>query len=185
MIDIHVLTHSGTSPEWLAQCLSSLDSQPCTVHVVPGVEGSVGAGRAAGYSLGHHDYVAYVDSDDYLTPGTVAACIQAMEESRAVVTMEYVVNSCGEREPGLRGGHALAVYRRGDVAPYLAAIAQAHHSADIWLRRVLRPLQIAHVGYVWRIHPGGNHHKVTDATIDAEGEAFRTILRQRFKVKSR
>lgn len=66
MIDIHVLTHSGTRPEWLAQCLASLEPEGFTVHVVRGEDGHIGRGRARGYQHGVQPYVGYVDHDDYV-----------------------------------------------------------------------------------------------------------------------
>lgn len=62
MIDVHVLTHSGTKPEWLDQCLESLAAEPCTVHVVQGVERNIAAGREIGFGLGTHPFVTFVDS---------------------------------------------------------------------------------------------------------------------------
>ena len=88
MIDVHVLTYSGTDPAWLGQCLASLASEPCTVHVLEGVEGSVGQGRAHGYQLGVHEFVSYVDSDDFVLPGVMGACLAALRTHRAVVTRE-------------------------------------------------------------------------------------------------
>jgi len=121
VIDVHVLTHSGTNPEWLAQCLRSLEGEPVVVHVVEGVEGSVGAGRAKGFQLGTCEFVAYVDSDDYVVPGGYAKSLAAMANHRCVVPREYVEYTDGRRHKYTKSGHNGVVYRREDILPLLPA----------------------------------------------------------------
>lgn len=172
MIDVHVLTHEGTRQDWLAQCLASLEGHPVNVVVVDNTGRSVGEGRARGYAVGLSPFVAYVDSDDYVLPGSFAACLKALEQNRAVVTMELVEYPDGSRYPFARPGHAVTVYRRKDVRPWLAAMAQSPHTADAQLRRIIRPMQIAYEGYVWRVHPGGDHHKTTQQAFIRESGAW-------------
>ena len=179
MIDVHVLTHEGTSPQWLEQALASLEGQDATVHVVNNHGLSVGAGRARGYQLGAHPYVSYLDSDDYLLPGTIEACIAALAHHRCVVTQELVEYPDGNRYPFPRQGHAMTVYRREDVRPWLERLAKSPHCADGWLRQILQPHQLAHVGYVWRVHPAGDHYQVTPETIQQEAAVWRTQTEQR------
>lgn len=151
MIDVHILTYSGTRREWLDQCLASLEGEPCTVHVVEGVEGCVGAGRAMAYRLGTHEYVSYVDSDDYVLPGVMRACAEAMRYKRAVVTLERRL--WGSRfDTSLMGGHHLVVYRRADVLPQLPRITAEPVLCDHVLLQALGPYQLDLVGYVWRMH---------------------------------
>lgn len=172
MIDVHVLTHSGTRQDWLDQCLESLRGERCRVHVIEGVEGSVGAGRAKGYATGDYPLVAYVDSDDYVLPGTMARCAYAMMRHRAVVTQELVEYPDGRRFKFPRNGHALTVYRRGDVWPYLELMKQSPHSTDMHLRALLRPHQLDFIGYVWRVHPGGDHHNLTREAFEQETQLW-------------
>lgn len=156
MIDVHVLTHEGTKREWLCQCLESLRGHPVVVHVVDNAGRSVGEGRSRGYALGEEPFVAYVDSDDYVLPGCFDACLEGLERHRAVVTLEYV-DVGGTIIPVPKPAHSVAVYRREDVAPYIARLRNSPHTADWHLRRALRPAQLQVVGYVWRVHPGGDH----------------------------
>lgn len=172
MIDIHVLTHSGTRPEWLAQCLASLEGQPCTVHVLQGVEGSVGAGRALGYALGQHEFVGYLDSDDYLLPGALAHCLDELQQHHAVVTREWVEYPDGSRHPYPKPMHGIAIYRRRDIETLLPAIAASAHTADMQVRRVIRPKQLSMIGHVWRVHEAGNHHNVTREAMEMERAAW-------------
>lgn len=172
MIDIHVLTHSGTRPDWLAQCLASLEGQPCTVHVLQGVEGSVGAGRARGYALGIHEFVGYLDSDDYLLPGALAHCLEELQQHQAVVTREWVEYPDGSRHPYPKRMHGIAIYRRCNLTPLLAAIAACPHTADMHVRRALRPQQLELIGHVWRVHEAGNHHNVTREAMEMERAAW-------------
>lgn len=156
MIDVHVLTHEGTKQSWLDQCLESLRGEPVNVHVVDNAGRSVGEGRARGYVLGETDYVAYVDSDDYVLPGCFTACLEGLQHAAAVVTLEYVEIN-GTIIPVPKPAHSVAVYRREAVAPYIARLRASPHTADWHLRRALHPTQLQTVGYVWRAHPGGDH----------------------------
>lgn len=176
LIDIHVLTHSGTKHEWLDQCLKSLEGQPVVVHVVEGVEGSVGAGRAKGYALGNCEYVGYVDSDDYVLPGHYDLCREGLKSHRAVVGMELVVSSyCDE----VIGQHNGAVYRRDDITLLIPAIQVADFTADELTRMRLMPRQLPHIGYVWRRHPLGAHTRVKHLRALAEAEAWNAVLGER------
>lgn len=168
MIDVHVLTFSGTRPEWLEQCLASLADQPCTVRVVKGVEGHVGAGRAAGFALGNHDLVAYVDCDDYLLPGALDACLLALDTHRAVTTCEYVEYLDGSRHPYPKPSHNISVYRREDIVPLLPLMAITPYTVDIQTRGRLKPAQLDVIGYVWRIHEGGAHRCITQELLAKE-----------------
>ena len=158
MIDVHVLTYSGTRQTWLDQCLRSLEGEPCTVHVVQGVEGNVGAGRAHAYTLGEHDFVSYVDSDDYILPGAVTACLRALRSKRAVVTLEQRL--WGNYIAKLReGGHHLVAYRREDVLPLLPHLHKHPYLCDMLVLKKLRPFQLDYEGYVWRMHEGQGHRR--------------------------
>lgn len=160
MIDVHVLTYSGTRDEWLQQCLDSLASEPCTVRIVSGEEGNVGAGRAQGYALGDHEFVSYVDSDDYVLPGVMEAALRGLEKSRSVVTLERW--RWGDRiNPNPMQHHHLAVYRREDLAPWLPVLHEHPIHCDDLLMRKIIPTQLSFVGYVWRIHAGQGHRKAT------------------------
>lgn len=160
MIDIHILTFSGTNPEWLQQCLDSMAGQACTTHVLQGDDGNVGAGRARGYLLGEHEYVGYVDSDDFLLPGAVDACLEGLQRDRAVVTMERWLWG-GILDRRLEPMHHLTVYRREDVLAHLSALPDHPIHCDQYLIKKLRPAQLDHVGYVWRIHAGQGHRLAT------------------------
>lgn len=152
MIDVHVLTHSATRPEWLAQCLDSLKDEPCTVHVVPGVEGNIAAGRAAGFALGVHPYVTFVDSDDYVLPGAMAAMCGALELHDAAVSQEQVL--VGGDVSGLISGHHLHALRRNVIAPHLGTYAQRfkNRHCSVALRSIAAPAPVPVVTYVWRMH---------------------------------
>jgi len=162
VIDVHVLTYSGTREEWLEQCLRSLEGQPCTVHVVQGVDGNVGAGRAHGYTLGQHEFVSYVDSDDYVLPGVMETCLDWLQRHRAVVTREQRL--WGDRIAAKKeGGHHLTVYRRDLAQPLLAELPNHPYLCDMLMIKKLIPFQLDYVGYVWRMHSAQGHRKTTEA----------------------
>lgn len=162
MIDIHVLTYSGTRQDWLDQCLASLATEPCTVHVVPGVEGNVGAGRAVGYTLGEHEFVGYVDSDDYVFPGVMRACLDGLKAHRGVVTMERQL--WGSLLSARRyEGHHLTIYRREDVLPLLSVLPEHPYLCDRYVAGMLSPTQLPVDGYVWRRHVWQGHRNADEA----------------------
>jgi len=160
VIDVHVLTYSGTRQEWLDQCLRSLEGENCTVHVVQGVEGNVGAGRAHAYTLGEHEFVSYVDSDDYVLPGVMDACFKALKRYPAVVTLEQRL--WGDRIAlHKEGDHHLAVYRRELVQPLLQELPALPFLCDMLMIKKLRPTQIDYIGYAWRMHRDQGHRQAT------------------------
>ena len=160
MIDVHVLTHSGTRPDWLAQCLDSLASEPCTVHVVQGVECNIAAGRAQGFALGENPYVTFVDSDDYVLPGSMAAMCDALQHHDAAVGREIVLQD-GELH-GPLAGHHLHALRRSVIAPHLSTYASrfAGRHCSAALREIASPARVDAVTYVWRLHERQSHPKV-------------------------
>lgn len=179
MIDLHILTHEGTRADWLDQALASTVGQGATVHIIDNAGCSVGQGRAKGYQQGEHEFVAYLDSDDYLLPGAIAACLEGLRQHRAVVTMEAVEYSDGRRYPFPRAGHALTVYRRADVIPWIGAMKISPHTTDARLRGLLCPHQLPDIGYVWRVHPAGDHHNTTRHAFEQEAAAWLTPTEQR------
>ena len=160
MIDVHVLTWSGVREDWLKQCLSSLEGEKCTVHVVQGVEGNIGAGRALGYALGSHEFVSFVDCDDYVLPGVMDACLSALDRHRAVATLERRL--WGDRfDSSLGQSHHLVVYRRSDIEPLIGMLGDHPLNSDELVMRKLNPVQIPFIGYVWRMHDKQVHRNCT------------------------
>ena len=170
MIDVHVLTHEGTRSDWLDMCLDSLRDQPVNVFVVDNHGRSVGEGRARGYVLGNSPFVAYVDSDDYVLPGCFDACLAGLQLHKAVVTMERVEYEDGRVFPFPKPGHSVAVYRRKDVLPYIATMRTSPHTTDRHMRELLKPTQLDVLGYVWRVHGAGDHHKTMAAMAEEHGQ---------------
>lgn len=154
MMDVHVLTHSRTRPQWLRQCLDSLAGQPCTVHVVPGVEGNIAAGRERGFALGVHPYLSFVDSDDWVPEGAVQAMLQAMEQgAAAAVGCERLWLPPGRPGREIRGHH-LYVIRRDVLAPHLPGWGQRmrRQQCIAALASIAPPLLVKRHTYWWRMH---------------------------------
>ena len=153
MIDVHVLTHSATRPEWLAQCLASLADEPCTVHVVEGVERNIAAGREKGFALGSHPFVTFVDSDDYVLPGCMTVMCESLQKHDAAVAREMVLQD-GQLHGDIAGHHLYAL-RRAVIAPHLQTYAQrfAGRHCCAALREIAQPAKVDALTYVWRLHP--------------------------------
>lgn len=160
MIDVHVLTHSGTRAEWLDECLESLRHEPCTVHVLQGTEGNIAAGRERGFALGAHPYVTYVDSDDVVLPGAMDAVLEGLQHHDAVTTYEaFLVD--GEYH-GRVPGHHLFALRREVLAPHLPGWGMRNRGrhCNQALVQVAHPHQLNTLGYGWRQHAGQSWRKV-------------------------
>lgn len=161
MIDVHILTHSGTKQEWLDRCLESLVSEPCSVHLVKGVERNIPAGREIGFGLGVHPYVTFVDSDDYVLPGSMDAMCEALESNEAAAGRERALY--GDRlSPGTVAGHHLFALRRKVIAPHLHGWGDRFrgiHCIDA-LRTVVTPVLVDRVTYVWRQHSSQSHRSM-------------------------
>lgn len=172
MIDVHVLTHAGTRPEWLEHCLRSLEGQACTVHVVDNAARTFSEGRAYGYSLGEHPFVSFVDSDDWVTPDCIGVVLEALREHRAVCTGEWAMH---DEKPIFRKptyDHHLFAARREDVLPLLPVLAALGHAADRALTMRLKPARIDHVGYFWRIHDAQHHRQIDSAAFKQSLESL-------------
>lgn len=159
MIDVHVLTHSKTRDEWLDKCLDSLRGQPCVVHVIKGDERNISAGRVRGFSAGSHEFVSFVDSDDYVLPGVFDMVLERLHHGDdAVATGESIVRD--GVEVGRQVGHHLFAIRRSVLAPFLpkwdTPSTRFMHCIDK-LRSVAKPTIIDKAMYVWRLHGGQSH----------------------------
>jgi hypothetical protein len=157
MLDVHILTMPDTSKAWTEQCLYStfeavhMAGFPVSVHVVPGVIGSIGQGRAHGYALGHYPYVTCIDDDDYVLPYAFRNMNEALEDGRwtAIATPENI-----ERNGYMLAGkirHHLIAYRRESIIDHrpwkCCGDVRQMHSIDesAWF-------DLNHVGYVHRVY---------------------------------
>lgn len=168
MIDVHVMTWEGANPQWLDQCLESLSRENCTVHVVDNSGRTIGQGRAHGYSLGTHPYVAHVDCDDYVLPGVMDEAVKALERFPCITTMERVEHTGTEFFNAPRAGHNLFAARRSLITPLLGHLETIPLVADMMLKRKCDPQHVEFIGYVWRLHDKQAHRNVTAEMIRHE-----------------
>ena len=80
IVDTHVILLPDTHQQWWQDCRRSLTGEPIRLHVVEGVRGHIGKGRAEGFRRGDAPYISCVDPDDLAIPGAYAACIEALEQ---------------------------------------------------------------------------------------------------------
>lgn len=171
MIDIHILTYSGTKAEWLEQCLASLKPEGFTVHVIQGDEGHVGRGRARGYQCGQEEWVGYVDSDDYVLPGVGNALREALRENArmnvgitGVCTLEQAEWQGRPLFRKPKANHHLVVYRRDAIAQQFPVMRQSAFLCDRLAMSALNPATVPFIGYVWRQHPDQGHRRINWGT---------------------
>lgn len=172
MIDVHVLTWEKADPRWLDQCLESLAKEPCTVYLVDNSGRTIGQGRADGYLLGTHPYVAHVDCDDYVLPGVMDVVCEALQAHQSVVTMERVEYQGRDFLDRPWPKHNMFAAHRSVVAPMLDDVRKLNWMGDTAIKRHLKPHQLDFVGYVWRLHPLQAHKKLTPEMMRDELAGF-------------
>lgn len=183
-VDTHVLLMPTTDPTWWEDCRKSLENEPINLHLVDGVKGHVGKGRANGFRIGDSPYVSCVDPDDLVMPGAFQACVDALEKTPqacGAYTDEMLIDAKGTPlRPGIWSGkpwnpllqlepkylHHLYVMRREAVLPHLEELeTKWPHLADFVLKGLLCAhgpwLYVDRVGYHWRVHDKGNHKAST------------------------
>jgi hypothetical protein len=119
MLDVHILTLPTSNREWFDQCVDSVMNAadragfPVDVHIVSGVLGHIGKGRAEGYALGHHPYVTFVDDDDFIICNAFIQMRNALRLGRALAisTPEKVLRN-GCTEEGKQRHHLIAYQRK-------------------------------------------------------------------------
>lgn len=143
MIDIHVVTIHGTNQLWLDQCLKSLEHPLVTVHMIDGIDGHIGKGRAAGYQQGSNPFVAYIDPDDYLLDRAIDRLLPWLEKHPAITTQEIILTEKGDDTGKRRIGHQLTVYKRELVTPKLIhCMAQTEYTSEMFVKQAIQPKPI-------------------------------------------
>lgn len=182
MVDVHILTMGDNRGAWLRECLDSLQSEPVSIHLRPGIPGDTAAARTAAFKAGVNPYVAFVDPDDVIVPGIFAKLVGLLESEPIAVAAysdETLMDANGDfigfgwsidpkpyimagydlrcHEVGGRYIHHLRVMRRSVVERCLP-LKTKRMPEPVLMRDLakLGPiLHLAEVGYRWRIH-GGN-----------------------------
>lgn len=138
LIDCHVL-HCYEPPEWIDGCLQSLEAEPVTVYLRPGIKGKVGLARARAFACGDAPYVAWVDGDDEAMPGAFDAALAVLESRPDAVSTYCDIQLIGQPEgqgyvkapwnpasqlQRMAEVHHLHVMRRSAVMPWLEELAR-------------------------------------------------------------
>lgn len=160
MLDVHILVSNDTRRDWVAQSLASVRdaisraNYPIEMHVLQGVPGHIGKGRAKGYSLGSAPWKTYVDDDDYVLPNAFVDLKKYLDKDvAAIFTCEHTEQN-GRLHPFVTPEHHLQVYREDLVRNY------DHHLAsmsDVWCRELAKRdprgfLSVDDVTYVHRVY---------------------------------
>lgn len=88
MISCHVLVHNSKKTGTLEKCLSTLDG--LDVDLVDSESTHVGELRYQAFLRARHDWVTFVDDDDYITPGRFQDMLNARREESDVVYSDMV-----------------------------------------------------------------------------------------------
>ena len=117
MLDVHVLVSNDTRQDWVAQSLASVRDAisradyPIELHVLNGVPGHIGKGRAKAYSLGSAPWKTYVDDDDYVLPNAFVDLKKYLDKDVAAVFTSERIWQNGNFHPYIQPEHHLQVYR--------------------------------------------------------------------------
>ena len=176
-VDTHIITlqgWSGQREDWYEKCLASLEDQPTNIHVIEGVQGHIGKGRAAGFATGSAEFVSFADPDDYLEPDAVQTVVDFLDANPNIdvcCTSENVITEEGEfttssmhhklyksfNYRSLLHMHHLVVARREAIEPYLDFIAERpnHCEFALWFEMYKDGKGfelLEYIGYNWRMH---------------------------------
>jgi hypothetical protein len=181
-IDAHMLTLDEPA-EWRAACIESLAGAPIRLHVLAGIAGRLGQGRAAGFACGDAPFVCWVDPDDLYEAGAFAqladaldACPQAvlaytdealMDEAGCPLGLRRLAYSAFQHAHSASHVHGLIVMRRDDVAAVAGLVHQQDPTPEWTLTRMLARrggvIHVPVIGRHWRQHPGQFHRRIKGA----------------------
>lgn len=173
LVDCHIVD-SGRNPQWLQECITSLESQPVNIHIIPYTKDLI-TSRRLGFSKGNAEFVTYADDDDVVDPNTINKCLDVLTSDKkpsAVYTDEYIVHEdLSICKPGVSWNkpwsiasqisiptfvHPLIVARRSSVNKYLPMIKYSGIYPDYILWCMLGISEgfthIDYLGYKWRQH---------------------------------
>lgn len=180
-IDLLLLDGAAWRPEAFARALASTAGHPVNVHLVPWL-GEYGVSRAAGCHAGTAPYLAFLNADDELIPGGLAALLEVLEsdptlcgayggEEQVAVDGSVTVRLDRTWDPlaqltATNAQHNGCLMRRAAVMPYLAEMA----TAGIYCNRLLRGLMVQSGPwravevpvYRWFVRPDALHRTGTD-----------------------
>ena len=79
--DMEVILVDDGSPDGCPQLCEDLARQDARIRVIHKANGGLSDARNAGLDVATGDYLTFVDSDDYLAPGTYAPLMEMMDDS--------------------------------------------------------------------------------------------------------
>lgn len=189
MVDTHVILLPTTDQALWKACQDSLNAEPVNLHLIDGVDGHIGRGRAEGFKRGTSPYVSCVDPDDLVIPGAFTACLNALEkhpEACGAYTDELVIDAEGRTiRKGLWSGrewnpllqiepqylHHIFVMRRKFVQQHLDELQLWPYLADFILKGLLAAhgpwIHVNGFGYKWRLHRNQAHKKYPRTGLNA------------------
>ena len=172
-IDLHIPVSDDWPRDLFDRALASTEGEPVNVHIVPH-HGHDGKARATGYRQGSAPYVAFLDADDELIPGGLAALSAILDanpslcgaygaeeqihpDGRAATHFDYAWSPVRQLCRATAQHNAILM-RRAAVLPYLNETAQL----PIRSNRLLRGLITQHgrwqacqtPSYRWHLRDG-------------------------------
>lgn len=134
------------------QCLLSLRDEPITLHVVPGIVGDLNTGRRLAIERGTHEWIGWVDPDDYIIPGAYTKLLTAVGDKK-FAWMQETIMDCDddmvEQGSELRiTPHHIHIVHRSLIRPEHFDVRRF---PDRWVRDLTNQgVYVPEVGYVWR-----------------------------------
>ena len=200
-VDIHVLCGSATPPAWRDAAIRSARQPGARVWPLPAIPGDFGAARARGWASGTAPWVSFVDDDDLLLPGAVAACLNALADhpdAAGAFTDEIQALPDGTERMGLSTangpwnpalhlllagyGHHFVVLRRIALRDVLPELPQWGGMADYvargWVCQSGPLVRVPMVGYRWRVREGGAHTQIAPDLFLAARDRIAPVLRR-------
>lgn len=178
-IDFHMLTLDRTPRALVDRAVASVEAAiarspiPVHFHLLQGVLGHIGEGRAKGYAVGTSPYVVCMDDDDAVEPHAFEVIAPHLTDDRdAVFPSQWVIMEDGRRTAGYKR-HSLIVFKREHLIDHRQwkHLSDLHQNRSLWDKNIVDLDDLLHLWYV-RSHSNSQFLLLRDRSAFQENTAI-------------
>lgn len=156
MIDVHILLMGTERKDLLEQCLESLKDEPITLHLCDGIPGDIRSARANAIAKGNHEYVGWVDPDDFIIPGAYKRLLEVIGDKKFAWSMEEIWDMTPDLSrvvtKHIRSNpHHMHIIHRSVIDDNYIRNVVPRRTPDRWVENLVpQGVFDKNIGYVWR-----------------------------------